>query len=499
MSEANSRVASQEQELQLTSAADALRAGDARQAESITARVLAVAPGHPGAHYLAALACDRQGRLRESIEHMVAATAGDPDNAEYHFVRSELAYRAGDLEHALSALESGLEREPDRAQDIVNKAALLSELGRIPEAIAAYEQALALDPDFGRGHYGLAVIKEYRPGDPQIAQMEQLYRRPDLDEEDRYGLAFALGRAHEQCGNYRDAFTYFREGNAIRRRTVQFDLAQERANAREIIASTPGELFEGRDREGCRDDTPVFVVGMPRSGTTLVEQILASHPQVAGAGEIMDLPRAVYQTLAGSSASRLNLPRDLARVPPAVWRHAGEMYARGLRERHPGAERIVDKMPFNYTMLCFIALMLPNARIIHCRRDPMDTCVSCFTTAFGKDRGFTYDLAEVGGTYVTYRALMSHWHDVLPGRILDVDYESMVDDLEGGARRMIDYLGLPWDESCLAFHANAREVRTASLAQVRRPVYASSVGKWKNYEPWLEPLITALSQELDRE
>jgi hypothetical protein len=275
---------------------------------------------------------------------------------------------------------------------------------------------------------------------------------------------------------------------------MAFTLAAERTNTRRIIETFTPELFEQFKECGDPSEKPVFIIGMPRSGTTLVEQIIASHPQVHGAGELNDLWRTAEQ-IASFLPPGAQLPENIDQVRPEAWGFIGNQYVKTITQRSWDALRITDKLPFNYTLTGIIQLMLPNARIIHCRRDPLDTCVSCFMTSFGSDRGFTRDLHMLGGTYRTYQDLMTHWHKVMPGRILDIVYEELVGDTEEQARKLIEHLGLAWDESCLEFYKNKRRVSTSSLAQVRQPVYKTSIERWRRYEKHLAPLINAIKED----
>jgi hypothetical protein len=283
----------------------------------------------------------------------------------------------------------------------------------------------------------------------------------------------------------------YARGNRLKRELTDFDIAAERANMQRIRTSFGPELFEKFRGAGDPSELPVFIVGMPRSGTTLVEQVLASHPRVHGAGEINDLWR-ILSELGPALPPGSRQPEDVGKAPPAIWRELGGRYVSRLRRYSADADRVIDKLPFNYTLAGIIRLMLPGARIIHCVRDPRDTCLSCYLTSFQNDRGFTFDLAELGETYRLYWDLMGHWRDVLPGGLFEVRYEALVDDLEGQGRGLVDYLGLEWSDDCLRFFENPRSVTTASMTQVRQPLYRSSVGRWRRYRDYLGPLMQGL-------
>ena len=307
-------------------------------------------------------------------------------------------------------------------------------------------------------------------------------------------IHFALGKALEDVGDYQRAFQHLLQGNALRRREITYDEADCQEMFRLIAELFDSELFDRFRGVGDPSPVPIFIVGMPRSGSTLVEQILASHPQVHAAGELTNLFRVV-ETVSDSAGRPIPFPRCVSALDADGFRRLGQAYLASLPLIAAGKTRITDKMLGNFLDVGLIHLMLPNARIIHMMRDPVDTCVSCFSKRFSTGQAFSYDLAELGAFYRCYHELMAHWRSVLPaGALLDVSYEDVVDNLEEQARRLIDYCGLPWDDRCLSFHENRRHVTTASNVQVRRPLYRSSVARWRRYEAYLQPLLA----ELDR-
>jgi hypothetical protein len=308
-------------------------------------------------------------------------------------------------------------------------------------------------------------------------------------------LHFALGKAFADREQYEPSFRHFLEGNALKRRQTAYDEAATLRFFERIQAVFARELMREKRGGGDHSPAPVFVLGMPRSGTTLVEQILASHSKVFGAGELEEFGKAVASSVQANCAS-VTFPEIVPAMSAEQLRQLGGCYLDAIGAAARPAERIVDKLPLNFAFVGLIHLALPNARIIWARRDPIDTCVSCFSTLFGGDQPHTYELGELGRYHRAYEALMEHWRRVLPeGVLLEVQYEDVVEDLEGQARRMVKHCGLEWEEACLTFHETQRPVRTASVAQVRQPIYRSSVGRWRPYKHQLQPLLQALDTE----
>jgi tetratricopeptide (TPR) repeat protein len=367
---------------------------------------------------------------------------------------------------------------------------LLQEIGRRDEACRAFETAIALAPRSGRFYRHLADCKRFTVGDPALTAMQGLAAgRASLPEEDRRQLLFALAKAAADLGEHERSFGYLLEGNALKRRQIDYDEARVLGEFTRIRTVFSRELMAARGGVGHNSALPVFIVGMPRSGTTLIEQILASHPQVFGAGELTDI---------GDAAARLNgaagcFPEIVASLPDEVLHQLGARYIDAARARAATADRITDKMPLNFLYVGLIHLVLPNARIIHASRDPLDTCLSCFATLFTGEHRVAYELGELGRYYRAYQGLMEHWARVLPrGVLLEVEYEDVVADLERQARRIVAHCGLEWDAACLGFNGSKRPVRTASATQVRQPIYHSSVGRWRAYGDLLKPLMEAL-------
>ncbi len=434
-----------------------------------------------------------QGKTDEAAAATERALALNPDSHDAINVMGRVAFERGELEAALAHYRRALSLKPDLADAYNNMGNVLKELGQLDEAQQTYLKALALDPKVTGVYVNLADSKKFAPGDPHLAAMEALAAQADgLSKTDRMQLDFALGKAYADLKDHRGSFEHLLKGSAAKRQTIQYDEPATLALFDRLEQVFTPELIRAKSGGGDFSQVPIFVLGMPRSGTTLVEQILASHQKVHGAGELKTLNDVVL-TVRGPDGTPLPYPEFVPSLDPAALKAIGARYVALLRELAPHGERVTDKMPSNYYFVGLIHLALPNAKIIHTIRDPVDTCISCFSKLFTAEQNHTYDLGELGRYYRRYERLMAHWRRVLPaGSILDVRYEDVVADLEGQARRIIAHCALPWDERCLAFHETNRPVRTASATQVRQPIYNSAIGRWRVYEEFLGPLLKEL-------
>jgi hypothetical protein len=419
-------------------------------------------------------------------------TSGAPEPLEILASQAERHREAGELSEAEQLYRRILELRPERPQTHNFLGAVLVEQGRIDEARACFDRALAIDPACVMAQLNRADLKKFQPDDPDLAQLEALAVDPRLPEGKRVYVHFALGKALDDVGQYDRAFRQWETGNAVMRRELNYNEAGYRQNFQILASVFDAPLFARFPAAGNPSGVPIFIVGMPRSGTTLIEQILASHPQVQGAGELSTLHR-VADTMLGPDGQPVPFPACTAVMTAKKLRMMGRAYLESLPKLVAEKTRITNKMPTNFAYVGLIHLILPAARIIHALRDPVDTCLSCYSKFFATGQKFTYDLAELGRYYRWYSELMAHWRAVLPpGTMLEVAYEDVVDNVERQARRMLDYCGLPWDPACLEFHQTRRPVSTASSAQVRRPVYRSSVARWRRYESHLGPLLAEL-------
>lgn len=427
-------------------------------------------------------------RFDEALAANEKAIALDPRLARAFLARGATLASLNRHDEALAAYRQALALDPSRANAHAGLAMRLREMGRFDEALAACREAIALEPASGEFYYHYANVKKVAAGDPLIDTMAALASDEAASVTDRIYTNFGLGKAYADLGDHERAFGHWHTGNALKRRQVDYDDARAAAQFRAAEEVFTPALIAGKSGQGDPSPLPIFIVGMPRSGTTLVEQILASHPQVHGAGELLLLDSLLHEAP--------GYPHNVAGLDGAALRALGARYASALQQLAPDATHITDKLPANFFYVGMIHLILPNARIIHTVRDPVDTCLSCFSNLFVNGQDFTYDLRELGRFYAQYRHLMAHWHKVLPpDAMLEVAYEDVVDDLEGQTHRLLEYCGLPWDDRCLAFNKTARPVQTASASQVRQPIYRQSVGRWRVYEKWLGPLLDELSAD----
>ena len=475
-------------------ALDSHRAGQLGEAIGGYDRILALQPFAAEIHNNRGLALADLGRHEEAAESFRRSAELKPGNPQ---TLCNWGVTLAQLERGAEAeakFRQAVAASPGFAGAYNNLGLVLKEQGRMAEAVQATEAAIRLAPREPAYYDNLAAIKPLAAGDPHLAALETLAAdAASLSPTHRMHLHFALAKACEHGGRWQDAFQNLLAANALKRRQVAYDEAATLAHMQRIRACLSRDFIAQREGSGDPSGVPIFIVGMPRSGTTLIEQILASHPQVAGGGELGLFEAALdatRQALPGSLA----FPDAAAAMSPRHFRDLGAGYAAKLAQRAAGAMRVTDKMPTNFLQAGLIHLALPNAVILHAVRDPIDTCVSCFSVHFSRGQAHTYDLAELGRYYRHYRSLMNHWRHALPsGRILDIRYEELVADPERMTRRIVAACGLHWDARCLAFYQSERLVRTASAAQVRRPIYRGAVGRGRRYENFLAPLLAELA------
>lgn len=433
----------------------------------------------------------RRQNFEKAREQSESLYQRDPDNPLFQSRLAIECMQTGEYDRGLELFDRVLEKLPNDPANLTSKGHALKTTGAQQEAIDAYRKAIAAKPDHGDAWYALANLKTYRFEDREVEAMREQAARPDLAFIDRVHLSFALGKALEDRGEYEASFGHYDEGNRLKRAQTRYSadsMSAELSRQREICTS---ELFEKHKGAGHAAPDPIFILGLPRAGSTLLEQILASHSQIDGTLELPNI-LALAHRLRGRKAGQSRYPAILHDLDAAQLVKFGEQFIENTRIHRQGAPFFIDKMPNNFRHIGLIHLILPNAKIIDARRAPMDCCFSGFKQLFAEGQEFTYGLHEIGRYYADYVELMDHWDEVLPGKVLRVQHEDVLDDLEGQTRRMLDFLELHFEEACLSFHKTARPVRTASSEQVREPINRKGQGAWKPFEPWLGPLKDAL-------
>ncbi|HEX8241725.1 MAG TPA: sulfotransferase [Allosphingosinicella sp.] len=463
------------------------------EAEALMRRTLALAPSFTAARADMARILYQQGRTGEALDELDVILERDPGDVPSLALKASLLVETGGFEDALAITELILERFAGEPQIWMSYGHLLKTVGRTDEAVAAYRRALALRPAQGIAWWSLANLKTVRLDSKDVAAMERTGADSRLGEVDRVHLHFALGKHYEDEGRIEPSFAHYAAGNRIRRRLVPHDPAAVTRFVERSEALFTAEALAPAGR-GCPAGDPIFLVGLPRSGSTLVEQILASHPEIEGTMELQDLPR-LAQRLGGGERG---YHEALLAMDGSGLRSLGESYMSSTRiQRRSGRPLFVDKMPNNWLHVGLIHLILPNARIIDVRRHPLGCCFSNFAQHFERGQEFAYDLGELGLYYRDYVGLMRHYDRILPGRVHRVLHEALVEDPEAEVRRLLDHVGVKFDPACLRFHENRRAVPTASAGQVRRPINREGVERWRPFEAYLDPLKRALGPVLD--
>jgi tetratricopeptide (TPR) repeat protein len=468
-------------------------------AEVLLEAVLAMAPGHTAARHDYAqtlLKRHKHAKAREQINQLLAL---DPANLEYRSLAANAAMGLGEQEAAIAIYRDLLIEVPASADLNLWLAHALKTIGRTPEAIDAYRAAAAARPNFGDAYWSLANLKRYRFEDEEIARMRREEASPETGPEDRFHLCFALGKALEDRGEAAESWLYYERGNALKRSQSRYRPEIIETNTKKQIEVCTPDFFKARSGWGDPRCDPIFILGLPRAGSTLLEQILASHSKVEGTQELPDIQALVLE-LQGRDPD-LDNPRYPAVLNDLSAEDAARMGAKYLADTavyRSGAPIFIDKMPNNFRHIGLIHLILPNARIIDARREPMACCFSNLKQLFAQGQEFTYSIEDIARYYRTYLDVMQHWDRVLPGRVLRVHHEDVVSDLEGSVRRLLDHCGLDFEPACVEFHKTQRSVRTPSSEQVRQPIFRDGLDQWKAYEPWLGELKAALGDALVR-
>jgi tetratricopeptide (TPR) repeat protein len=473
----------------------AARIGRLNDSENLLARAVQLAPDFRAARHHLAIVRLRLGKAEEAAAEAESLLKAEPGNPSLLTLHGAALARIGEFARAIEIYDRLLKSHPRQARTWMSYGHALKTVGRREESIAAYRKSLAVAPHLGESWWSLANLKTVRFTDDDVAVMEKALAENNLDDEDRFHLHFALGKALEDRAAYEASFRHYNAGNALRQPQLGYDEDQMEVRAARMTALLTPALFAGREGHGCPAPDPIFVLGMPRAGSTLIEQILASHSQIEGTMELPDII-SMAQRLGGKRGE--NYPACLERLSADELRSLGEEYLQRTRvQRKTGKPRFIDKMPNNFQHVGFIRLILPNARIIDARRHPLACCFSNFKQHFAKGQGFTYGLERVGKYYREYAALMAAFDAAAPGAVHRVIYERMVADTEAEVRSLLAYCGVPFEPQCLKFYETDRPVRTASSEQVRQPIFSEGVDQWRHYEAWLGPLKQALGPVLD--
>ena len=478
------------------------RIGRYEDAEKLLSRALQLAPGFGAARANLATVYYKQNRFADAAETLDAVLGDDPDNPAHANLRAAALGRIGGYDEALALYEELTCRFPDHAKLWMSYGHLLKTVGRQDDSIAAYRRALDADPGLGEIWWSLANLKTIRFGAEDRAAMEAalVAAEPDANAraDDRLHLHFALGKAYDDAAEHEPAFRHYGAGNAIRSSQLGYRAAETSAAVDAIIATCTAEFFASRAESGDPAPDAIFILGMPRAGSTLIEQILASHSAIEGTMELPDIPALALGLGRETYDDGRRWIEALTETPPAQLAELGAAFLqRTAVQRKTDKPFYVDKLPNNWLYIAFIRVILPNAKIIDARRHPLDCCFSNFRQHYAKGQAFSYGLADVGGYYRDYVRLMAHIDAVQPGRVHRVIHEALLDDPEAEVRAMLAWLDQPFEDACMAFHTNARAVRTASSEQVRKPINRDGVGQWRPYDKWLDPLKQALGSVLD--
>ena len=476
------------------------RLGRYADSELLLERALELAPGFAAARHNYAIVLHRQEKAVEALVQIAQLLKIDPRNPTYLNLKAVILGKTGDYEEALRLYDQVLKAHPNQPKVWMSYGHALKTAGRLDDGVSAYRKSLALEPSLGEAYWSLANLKTFRFDEADADAMTWQLAREGLSDDDRLHLHYALGKSLEDAERWEESFRHYAAGAAIRRGQVDYDADEMTSRVERARALFTPEFFAAREGQGAAAPDPIFVVGLPRSGSTLVEQILSSHSEVEGTMELTEII-SIARELSGRSTRNepSKYPESVADLDADALRALGERFLERTRiQRKSGRPFFIDKMPNNFLHTGLIFAILPRAKIVDARRHPMATCFSAFKQHFARGQNFSYDLAEVGRYWRDYAVLMAHFDRVQPGRVHRVFYERMVEDLEGETRRLLDYCGLELEPQCLRFWETERAVRTASSEQVRRPIFADAVEHWRNYRPWLGPLEAALGPAMEK-
>ena len=468
-------------------------------AEQLLVKITEIAPKFVAAWHDLGSVLKELNRFEEAVQALEHAVALDPNNSVTHYFLGAALAMAAKPESAIASYQQSVVLDPELTGAYIGLGHVLKTMGDQAGGVAAYRRAIELRPNFGETYYSLANLKTFQFSDDEIADMIQRLENAALPVDCQVHFAFTLGKAFEDKKAFDESFQYYALANKKHRESIAYDPVQTEVAHQKMKETFTRGFFDqhSEQRAGCQQGDPIFIVGLPRSGSTLLEQILASHSLVDGTSELPDISM-IAQSITDKRSGR-SFPLSMPDLTPEELTAYGEQYL-AQTQRHRGqAPLFTDKMPNNFAYVGFIKTILPNAKIIDARRHPMDSCIGCFKQHFAKGQTFTYDLFELGEFYLEYEHVMAHWDDVLPGQVLHVQYETVVADLETQVRRILDFCGLEFEDNCVNFHETKRAVRTASSEQVRQPIYQGSVATWKRFGPHLDALRQVLSPVLPAE
>ena len=469
-----------------------------QDSETLLARCLELAPSFMGARHNYAIVLHRQNKPVAALREIEALLALEPRNPSYNNLKAAILVRIGEYQESIEIYEAVLAAYPQQPKIWMSYGHALKTKGRDQDSVDAYRKSIQMMPSLGEAYWSLANLKTFRFTEAELRAMRAQLERTDLSDEDRFHLHFAMGKALEDAGNYAVSFENYAHGNRMRRLSIRYVPDETTVHVRRSKAMFTREFFAARSGHGAPDRDPIFIVGLPRAGSTLLEQILSSHSQVEGTMELPNIPAIAKALSTKARKSKAASYTDaLAILTAEECRALGVEYLSETRvQRKTQAPFFIDKMPNNFEHIGLIHLALPNAKIIDARRHPLGCCFSGFKQHFARGQNFTYGLEDIGRYYRDYVELMAHFDAVLPGRIYRVIYEALIDDTQSEVRRLLAFCGLPYEEACLRFYENDRAVRTASAQQVRQPIFRDGVDQWRHYEQWLGPLKNALGPVL---
>ena len=437
-------------------------------------------------------------KLDDAETEILKAIEIDPELAEAHSVMGSILVSNGHSDKGKLAFNRALEIDSESTSAQLGLGNIKLEEGHLDEAEEIFRTVMASEKETSSALFNLVQSRKTKKGDPEVVLMEEEAKKlGEVSDGKATYMNFALGKMYDDLGESDKAFPHFIEGCRLKRKTLEYDSKQKEQNFKRIAEVFSKDFIKEHKGKGNKSKTPIFVLGMPRSGSTLTEQIISSHPDVFGAGELFEMLEVAGQN---SATGEFNFPENMVDLTPDRIKAMGKEYLANVQAKDPEAKKITDKMPANFSNIGLIHLILPKAKIVHIHRHPLDTCISCFTRMFAYNQNQTYNLKELGLFYKGYNDLMKHWRTILPkGSIYDIRYEDLVEDTEGQARSLLEYCDLEWDDQCLEFHKNKRSIRTASVTQVRQPIYKTSLARWKKYEKFLYPLTEGLGDALDGE